>query len=197
MTSNVRGSTARTLPAAAAFAAAFFMLTAPASATPAHGRPAPKGDNGQGQDFAFGAPAKATDAGRTVDITMKDNFFEPHVISVKKGETVRFKVVNTGTFLHEFGLGTAAMHQVHQRQMRVMAEHGMIGPDRVNRDRMKMNMSDGGGQAMAHDDPNSILLEPGETGEIVWKFTTPMQLEFACNIPGHYEAGMVVDVKFE
>jgi hypothetical protein len=31
---------------------------------------------------------------------------------------------------------------------------------------------------------------PGETKELVWQFTKPGSFEFACNIPGHAEAGM-------
>jgi uncharacterized cupredoxin-like copper-binding protein len=52
-------------------------------------------------------------------------------------------------------------------------------------------MDMGGGKTMMHNDPNSILLEPGKTGELIWKFSNPSKIEFACNVPGHYEAGMV------
>jgi len=44
---------------------------------------------------------------------------------------------------------------------------------------------------MTHDDPNSALIEPGATEELIWNFTKAMGLEFACNIPGHYQSGMV------
>jgi uncharacterized cupredoxin-like copper-binding protein len=44
---------------------------------------------------------------------------------------------------------------------------------------------------MKHDDPNSVLVEPGKTAELTWTFTKASGLEFACNIPGHYQAGMV------
>jgi uncharacterized cupredoxin-like copper-binding protein len=47
------------------------------------------------------------------------------------------------------------------------------------------------GMDMSHDDPNSVLVEPGKTAELVWTFDTDATLEFACNVPGHYEAGMV------
>jgi len=126
---------------------------------------------------------------------MKDNFYEPETISVKSGETIRFKVINKGEALHEFGLGTASMHKAHQKEMAVMMEHGMIEVDRINHDRMKMDH--GGGHSMKHDDPNSILLEPGKSGEIIWKFTQKTKLEFACNIPGHYESGMMGPVNFK
>ena len=44
---------------------------------------------------------------------------------------------------------------------------------------------------MKHDDPNSVLVEPGKTAELTWTFSKATGLEFACNIPGHYQAGMV------
>ena len=48
---------------------------------------------------------------------------------------------------------------------------------------------------MKHDDPNSVLVEPGKTAELTWTFTRADNLEFACNVPGHYQAGMVGKVK--
>jgi len=47
---------------------------------------------------------------------------------------------------------------------------------------------------MEHIEPNSILLEPGKSGEIAWRFGKPGEYEIACNIPGHYESGMVAKV---
>ena len=79
--------------------------------------------------------------------------------------------------------------------MEMMVEHGVLEADKINHARMKMDM--GGGKTMEHNDPNSVLLEPGKTGEVIWKFSQPAKLEFACNVPGHYEAGMVGDIHFE
>ena len=42
-----------------------------------------------------------------------------------------------------------------------------------------------------HHDGNSVLVEPGKTAELTWTFGTATELEFACNIPGHYQSGMV------
>ena len=47
---------------------------------------------------------------------------------------------------------------------------------------------------MAHKHANSLLLEPKEKGEIIWKFSSSAKLEIACNVPGHYEAGMVAKI---
>ena len=143
----------------------------------------------------IGAPGKAADVTRTIDVAMHDNYYKPEQITVKAGETIRFKITNKGEFLHEFGLGTAVMHKAHQKEMMKMWEHGMIEADRINRDKMMMDHGDGRG--MKHDDPNSILLEPGKSGEVIWKFSKPVDLEFACNIPGHYESGMMGPIKFK
>ena len=107
---------------------------------------------------------------------------------MKTGETIRFVIRNQGAFVHEFNLGTAAMHAKHQEEMLMMVEHGVLEPDKINRGRMKMDM--GNGKTMEHNDPNSVLLEPGESGEIVWTFTKATEIEFACNVPGHYDAGI-------
>lgn len=146
---------------------------------------------------SVGEPAKATASTRTVQVKLIDNAFEPETIRVKAGETVRFVITNTGQLLHEFNIGTAAMHAEHQKEMAMMAEHGMITATGIDQQRMKMDHSNmPGGHAMKHDDPNSVLVAPGEKKELVWKFTKATELEFACNVPGHYEAGMVGKVEF-
>ena len=152
-------------------------------------------DGGHGEKSGIGIPGNAADVTRTIEIKMGDNFYEPEEISIKKGETVRFKIINTGEFVHEFNIGTASMHAAHQEEMIMMVEHGVLEVDKINRDMMKMDM--GNGKTMEHNDPNSVLLEPKETAEIVWKFTDDAELEFACNVPGHYASGMMGEVHFE
>ncbi|WP_135468478.1 cupredoxin domain-containing protein [Crenalkalicoccus roseus] len=158
---------------------------------------------------AFGDRGRPQDARRTITVVMRDNSFEPQTIRVRAGETVRFVVRNEGALLHEFNLGTREMHRRHQREMQTMFEHGMmtatsIGPVPAQGGSHAGGPHAGGhqvghGQHMAqmhHNDPNSLLLEPGQSGELVWKFTRAVELEFACNIPGHYESGMVGWVAF-
>ncbi|MBD3678366.1 MAG: cupredoxin domain-containing protein [Rhodobacteraceae bacterium] len=134
--------------------------------------------DGHGDGMAIGKPGKSAEADRVVEIIMTDNEFSIPEMTVKTGETVRFVVVNEGEFLHEFNIGTQKMHANHQTEMMEMMEKGMM-------DGMRMMGQKG------HDDPNSILLQPGESGEITWTFGGPADIEFACNVPGHYESGMV------
>jgi uncharacterized cupredoxin-like copper-binding protein len=163
----------------------------------------------------FGDRGRSQDVRRTITIVMRDNAFQPQSIQVRAGETVRFRVQNRGEFVHEFNLGTAAMHVQHRREMQTMFEngqmsatslspagggHGAHGAAAAAGGHGAHGAAAGGHSghaAMAHDAPNSILLEPGKSGELIWKFTRSMALEFACNVPGHYESGMVGRVTFQ
>lgn len=160
-----------------------------------HGGGHGHGSDGHGHGAAIGKPGKASDVSRTVTVTMTDNRYAPEKINVGKGETVRFVVKNQGEFVHEFNIGTAKMHKAHQKEMMMMMEHGVLEADKINHARMKMKMP--GGHTMEHDDPNSALLEPKKSGEIIWKFDTDAELEFACNVPGHYESGMVGKISIQ
>lgn len=147
-----------------------------------------------GHATPFGETAPAAQAKRTITITLKDNLYEPKSVTVKAGEVVRFVLVNKGDLLHEFAVGRPEDHAEHQKMMAMMMDHGMITPTSIDREKMKMPMA-GGHQ---HDAASgSILVEPGKRGELTWKFTQAMTLQFACTIPGHYEAGMVGEFKFQ
>ena len=41
-----------------------------------------------------------------------------------------------------------------------------------------------------HQVHNAVMVAPGETTELVWTFGEGESLEFGCNVPGHFEAGM-------
>ena len=44
---------------------------------------------------------------------------------------------------------------------------------------------------MEHEEAYMAHVKPGKSGEIVWQFTKAGEFQFACLIPGHFEAGMV------
>ena len=164
---------------------AAFVFGSAAWASPGH-------DSGK---TSIGQPGKASAASRTIEVQMHDNYYTPENLTVKKGETVRFVIKNMGGLVHEFNIGTPAMHAGHQKEMEMMMEHGVLEADKINRHMMKMDM--GGGKTMEHNDPNSVLLAPEESKEVVWKFSDSKDLEFACNVPGHYGAGMVGKVNLK
>ena len=150
--------------------------------------------------FAFAGPmkmigekGKPSEVTRTITVKMYDNFYEPAVINVKKDETIKFIVLNVGELVHEFNIATKEMHLKHQPEMMMMVENQILLPDKIDKSKMK-NMAKKN-PSMAHSHSNSVLLSPGEKGELIWKFNNKVKLEAACNVPGHYEAGMISIVK--
>jgi len=140
----------------------------------------------------IGEKGKLSEVNRTIEIKMYDNYFEPSKIIVKKGETIKFFVSNYGELVHEFNIATKEMHIKHQPEMMKMVEHEILLADRIDKEKMKeMAKKD---HSMAHSHSNSVLLEPNEIGEIIWKFSTTANLEAACNVPGHYQDGMIATV---
>lgn len=131
----------------------------------AHGPEEP----GSNHSAAFGEPGDATAQARVIEVAMREGdgkmLFAPDVVTVSKGEQIRFRLRNDGELEHEFVLGTAEEIEEHADMMRAM-------PD------------------MQHADPNAKRLGPKASGDIVWKFTTAGEFDFACLIPGHMEAGM-------
>ena len=186
---SFKKSLIRHIAASTVLLGAFAGMQAPAFAGAGH-----SGGHG-GTSTDIGMPGQLSDVRRTIRIVMEDNFFDQEKIIVRAGETVRFMIENKGEFVHEFNIGTAAMHADHQKEMFMMMEHGALEADKINMAMMEMDM--GNGMTMKHDDPNSVLLEPGQSAEVIWTFPKDTELEFACNVPGHYESGMMGKIRLQ
>ena len=117
---------------------------------------------------SVGEPATVDAVSRTIRVdlldTMRFAFDVP--LDLKHGEVVRFVVTNRGQIRHEFSIGSADEQDAHREMMRNMPN-------------------------MVHDDPNAVTVDPGQTRELIWRFQGDQPVVFACNIPGHSEAGMV------
>jgi uncharacterized cupredoxin-like copper-binding protein len=127
-----------------------------------------------------GDPAKVT---RTIEVVAADNEFSLKSLKVKDGETVRFVVRNDGLDPHEFLIGTVHEHAEHRQMMKAMMEQQKTG-------------------GHAHDMPmeaheSGVSVQPGKTAAFVWTFVGTPNLEFACDIPGHYEDGMHGTISFD
>jgi uncharacterized cupredoxin-like copper-binding protein len=145
-------------------------LGAPIAAS-SHGSGEPpaarKFDPARVEPTAFGQEGDPAKVVRTIRVVMSDNMrFAPAALSVRRGETVRLTIVNKGKVLHELVLGTPEDLASHAELMKKFP-------------------------GMEHDAPNMAHVKPGTAGEIVWQFTQSGRFEFACLIPGHFEAGMV------
>ena len=105
----------------------------------------------------------------TVDTTEvlwnHDMRFTPADITVKANETLRFVVNNNGVLLREIVIGTPVELQKHAVMMEKFPN-------------------------MVHDEPYMAHVDPGKQGVVVWNFNRPGEFEFACLLPGHYQAGM-------
>ena len=124
------------------------------------------GDEHHDEHAAFGQPGDPAKVSRSVAIDMNDTMrYSPARIGVKRGETIRFVVKNSGQLKHEVVLGTIKELREHAALMKKFPE-------------------------MEHADPNQLAVGPGKTGELVWQFTKNGTFDFACLQPGHYEAGM-------
>ncbi|WP_299560272.1 copper-binding protein [uncultured Sulfitobacter sp.] len=120
-------------------------------------------------EMMVGMPGDAAKVDRTIKVTMIENgdgemLFEGDKMIFEQGETIRFVIENKGALEHEFVLDTVEGNAEHKTEM------------------AKMDME--------HDDPNSIRLDAGATGEVIWTFANDGAFEAACLIPGHYESGM-------
>tara|TARA_Y100001980_G_C14413774_1_gene206656 strand:+ start:242 stop:748 length:507 start_codon:yes stop_codon:yes gene_type:complete len=140
----------------------------------------------------IGEKGKASEITRTITIKMYDNYYEPAQIQIKKGETIKFIVFNVGELVHEFNIATKEMHIKHQPEMMMMVENEILLSNRIDKEKMKQMAKKN--PSMSHSHSNSVLLSPGEKGELVWKFNNKVKLEAACNVPGHYEVGMIAKI---
>ncbi|HEY0590100.1 MAG TPA: cupredoxin family protein [Pseudoduganella sp.] len=150
----------------AALGGAVFAL--PAEARQEHGHHSSKHAHGEA---GIGKPGEPGKVNRTVRIVMQDNMrFTPQSLIVKRGEVIRFDVVNAGKIRHEMVIGS----------MEALIEHA------------KMMQKFPG---MEHAEPNQVTLQRGKSGVLVWQFDTAGTVDFACLQPGHFEAGMKGVVK--
>ena len=135
----------------------------------AHGTAHPAGGHAEvvKEQKPWGIAGEARQVRRTVTLRMGDDMrFQPNRIEVREGETLRLVVANTGKVLHELVIGTPEELKAHAELMKKF-------PD------------------MVHDEPYMAHVNPGQRGELVWTFNRRGDFEFACLIPGHFEAGMV------
>tara|TARA_B100001559_G_C16367720_1_gene560502 strand:+ start:197 stop:703 length:507 start_codon:yes stop_codon:yes gene_type:complete len=147
------------------------------------------------KNMKIGSKGKMEDVTRTIQVKMYDNYYEPNSFNIKKGETIKFEVINVGELVHEFNIANAMMHIKHQPEMERMVENEILLGDKIDKDKMqKMAAMD---KSMGHSHSNSVLLAPKEKGILIWKFENAVNIEVACNVPGHYQAGMIAAVNLD
>ncbi len=144
------------------------------------------------KNMKIGTKGKESEVSRIVKVVMYDNYYEPSSFKIKAGETIKFEVENAGMLVHEFNIANKMMHMKHQPEMIKMVENEILLAYSIDKEKMKkMAKMD---KAMGHSHSNSVLLEPNQRGEIIWKFDNAVNIEIACNVPGHYQVGMIAKV---
>ncbi len=114
----------------------------------------------------WGVAGVASAVRRTIEISMGDDMrFQPSHFDARLGETVRLVIRNRGALMHEMVIGTRDELDSHAA---LMLKH----PN------------------MEHDEPWMAHVEPGRSADLIWTFNRAGEFEFACLLPGHYQAGM-------
>jgi uncharacterized cupredoxin-like copper-binding protein len=121
------------------------------------------------EHFSAGQPGDPQKPSRTVKVSMLEDgkrmLFDPPSIEVRPGEQIRFVLFNEGSEYHEFVLATLTENRKHAEFMKKFPK-------------------------MEHNDPNAKRLSALSSDELLWKFTRRGEFEYACLIPGHFQAGM-------
>ena len=147
------------------------------------------------KNMKIGSLGKESEVSRVIKVIMHDNYFEPSSFNIKAGETIKFKVENAGELVHEFNIANRMMHIKHQPEMEKMVENEILFADSI--DKIKMKKMAKMDKSMGHSHSNSVLLEPKQKKDIIWKFDNAINIEVACNVPGHYQAGMIAEVNIK
>jgi uncharacterized cupredoxin-like copper-binding protein len=152
--------------AAALLATAFGTLGLAASAHEGTAHHA-KQSEAKNEQQPWGIAGDPGEVKRTIHIAMSDDMrFTPSALRIRQGETVRFVVANKGRMLHEMVIGTRQALEQHAALMQKFPH-------------------------MQHDEPHMVHVAAGEQDDLVWRFNRAGRFDFACLIPGHYQAGMV------
>jgi len=121
---------------------------------------------------ASSAPSAST-ASTRVEVKLTDALrMEPVQLTVPAGVPITFVVTNSGAIDHEFYLGDEKAQAEHEKEMAAMG-------------------------GMAHDEPEGIALEPGETKELTYTFQAAGQTLAGCHVAGHYGGGMKAAITVE
>jgi uncharacterized cupredoxin-like copper-binding protein len=95
-------------------------------------------------------------------------------LTVQAGETIDFRFTNTGKVAHDAFIGDNAAQMDHEAEMGQM-----------------------GGTDDHATEEEALVLQPGESGELTYTFDKAGTFEVGCHQPGHYAAGMKIDVTVE
>ena len=122
------------------------------------------------EESAVGKSGKGLAVTKTYQVSLLDTMrFEfDSQPDLKDGDVVKFVVTNKGKIAHEFSIGSPAEQTAHREMMKSMP-------------------------GMKNESDNTVTVAPGATVPLFWQFSGKQPVLFACNVPGHFEAGMKQD----
>jgi len=122
-------------------------------------------------------------APRDVNVIARDYVFNPSVLDLIPGETVNLHVINGGLDVHEAIIGDATVQDAWEAAEAAAADPPpgptpavSVAPDRAGL---------------------RIVVESGQRVDVTW--TVPLTSEaiiVGCHIPGHWDKGMHIPVRF-
>ena len=119
-----------------------------------------------GEALSFGLPGDTGQVSAQFSVVMSDaKCVLPTEIHLRRGQTVRFIVKNSGTRMHELVLGTS-----HE-----LKEHASPSSQSSESD---------------HEEPYIVHVDPGTTEAIVWRFMFVGIFGYGCLIHGTHETRM-------
>ena len=138
-----------------------------AAKPPAEPRDDVRTNRSRSADTPYGREGDPRKVKRVIRIDTSDAMrYFPDQIRVKRGDTIRFVIRNSGELPHEMVLGTMEELKKHAARMK-----------------RKPSTYDG--------EPHATRVSPGGTGRIVWQFTRAGEFYYGCLVPGHFDAGMI------
>lgn len=158
-----------------AITALIVLAATPAVALRAHGPQAghhsPGAKTAPAEQMPWGIAGSARAVNRTIAIDMGDDMkFSPNRLRIQLNETIRFQVRNRGKVMHEMVIGDT----------KTLKEHAELMKKHPN---------------MEHDEPYMAHVAPGKRADLIWTFNRAGKFQFACLVPGHFEAGMIGEIE--
>ena len=122
-------------------------------------------------------------APREVNLIARDYVFNPSVLDVVPGETVNLHVINGGLDVHEAIIGDATVQDAWEAAEAAAAD-APPGPTPAV-------------SVPPELEGLRIVVESGQRVDIVWTVpSTSEPLVVGCHIPGHWDEGMHIPVRF-
>jgi uncharacterized cupredoxin-like copper-binding protein len=128
-----------------------------------------------------------------VEITMKDQRFEPARVEIKAGAEIVFRFTNRGTALHEAYIGTTAQQQAHEHEM--TTNGGSMGTSMSATPTTDMSSMSSTSMSGMHGTGTVVEVKPGKSGELRYMTAKAGTLLIGCHQPGHWKAGMQATIK--